>query len=148
MLDTRGASKIIVIAQWHHLRSARHINSPQELLDLVAAVTTKLLQSMKYNSLLTILLPVIRTLIAQGKRVIIAGLDLDYRAEAIRTNRLQSLQWPIPSPNFKQFARICGDRCLSFTAHYQRKTSPLQRSDYHDWRGRIVSSTLQAVLHY
>ncbi len=103
MLDTRAASNTIT-SHNGTTYDARPISSPQDLLDLVAANHYDVIAIDEVQFFSNEIIPVIRTLIAQGKRVIIAGLDLDYR------NRLdqwaQSLHSPIRSPNFKQFVRF------------------------------------------
>jgi len=84
-IDTRSAHNVITShsGKTYH---AHTISTPQELLDLVEkghptegdyhVIAIDEAQFFSQD-----IMPVIRTLIAQGKRVIIAGLDLDHRSE-------------------------------------------------------------------
>ena len=80
VLDTRGTSDTIT-SHNGTTYDARPINAPQDLLDLVAAGNYNVIAIDEVQFFSDEIIPVIRTLIAQGKRVIVAGLDLDYRAE-------------------------------------------------------------------
>jgi thymidine kinase len=80
ILDTRGASETIT-SHNGNTYDARPINSPHELLDLVATTHYDVIAIDEVQFFSLDIVDVIRTLVAQGKRVIVAGLDLDYRSE-------------------------------------------------------------------
>jgi thymidine kinase len=80
VLDTRGATDSITShngATFH----ARPINSSQELLDLALAGEYDVIAIDEVQFFADDIVAAIRTLIAYSKRVIVAGLDLDYRSE-------------------------------------------------------------------
>ena len=78
MLDTRDAHNVIVTHNGATYE-ARAINSAQELLDLAGDYEVIAIDEVQFFA--DDIIPAVRTLMAQGKRVIIAGLDLDYRGE-------------------------------------------------------------------
>lgn len=84
-IDTRSAADTIT-SHCGSAHAAHAINTPQELLELVAKghptegeYNVIGIDEVQFFSV--DIIPVIRTLTAQGKRVIVAGLDLDYRGE-------------------------------------------------------------------
>lgn len=80
IIDTRGASETIT-SHNGTTYEARPIDTPQDLLTLVALDHYDVIAIDEVQFFSHDIIEVIRTLVAQGKRVIVAGLDLDYRAE-------------------------------------------------------------------
>jgi thymidine kinase len=79
-LDSRGATNVIS-SHNGNTYDALAIQSPQDLLDLVAAGNYEVIAIDEVQFFSHDIVDVIRTLVVQGKRVIVAGLDLDYRSE-------------------------------------------------------------------